>query len=484
MKAERTFLQAVLLIGAVFLAPSDSVFGCTCSETFTPPCAAFQRADLVFVGTVDRVTEPTTTGDVVFHVSAHFVVERVYKGKPVKEVSLDVAVSECTPKLEVNEKYFVYAHNGPSGKMEIGRCSRTKPIDAADPDLSYVKSLADPQNQVFVMGSVLALPENDLKETKVIVSGEGGQVETALTNNLFFKVKVAGSGRYSVRLVFPFEVYVSASSDTKIVDPEGTTVEYFVNLREGECDYREVLIKKGGSATVSGVALDGNGLPVPGLLLQLQPYNQDGNFSDLTQKLARADEQGRYTFTNVAGGRYVLGVNLEGTPALSTPYPKTFFPGVSDFHQATVLEIKKGQQLSIGPFQIPPKLAKRKITGRLIWGDGKPVTRSHNDPPNLSQAILYLLSPVSLQTIVPFDSEGNKITMDADGNFSFVGYEGYEYIVHAHAFKDKDKPFHSSPVKLKIPADPKPLILILSEPGTGEDRGEISKDLVQEAGDN
>jgi hypothetical protein len=77
-----------------------------------------------------------------------------------------------------------------------------------------------------------------------------------------------------------------------------------------------------------------------------------------------------------------------------------------------------------------------------------------------------------------FTSEGKVTeTIDEQGNFSFVGYEGYEYIIHAHALDSKGNLFHAKHQKIKIVENMQPLELKLSIEGKGDNKEEITQEI-------
>jgi hypothetical protein len=231
---------AVMFIGLIPFT-TKSAIACICSEMFTPPCAAFERADLVFVGTVDRVTDQVkANGDRLPYMLAHFTAVKFLKGEPRKDIVISFTESDCDFKLDVKKEYFVYARLGASGMLELRRCDRTRLLEDAGPDLAYAKSLEEQPLQIFVMGAIASLSENDLKTVRVIVTGKHGSTECKITDRVFFNVRVDEPGRYIVRLVFPFKIKVADQSGIDLLSSSDTTVEYAVNIQKGRCGYREI----------------------------------------------------------------------------------------------------------------------------------------------------------------------------------------------------------------------------------------------------
>lgn len=239
MRRKASLFQLAVFIGAM-LFPSGAAIACICSEMFTPPCAAFQRADVVFIGTVDKIIKQGMADDVHLpHSFAYFKAVKFFKGNPAGDVAVGFAESDCDFKLEVNKQYLVYAYLGSSGKMELRRCDRTRLLEDAEPDLTYIKSLASDRPQIFVTGAITSLREDELRNIRVIVTGKRGSTENII-DRVFFNVGVEEPGDYTVRLMFPFKIKVAAQAGINVPNSSETTVEYAVNVQNGRCGYREI----------------------------------------------------------------------------------------------------------------------------------------------------------------------------------------------------------------------------------------------------
>jgi hypothetical protein len=101
-----------------------------------PKCAippfqsAYQEAKAVFVGEVvgDEKDGDTRTFD--------FKVEKYWKGRKTKKI--EILVYETTrfqAWFRKGEKYLIYANVDNDGKLRVGRCSRSRDLDAAGEDL-------------------------------------------------------------------------------------------------------------------------------------------------------------------------------------------------------------------------------------------------------------------------------------------------------------------------------------------------------------
>ena len=81
---------------------------------------------------------------------------------------------------------------------------------------------------------------------------------------------------------------------------------------------------------------------------------------------------GRFEIKQVPPGEYVLGINLTGSPKAGFPYPPTYFPGVTQRSEATVIKLGLGEKVSDLLLRLPPPLSRRGVGGVVVWPDGSP----------------------------------------------------------------------------------------------------------------
>src|SRR5947208_2739787 len=97
-------LRYLLFASVALLLPGffDAARACTCFEE-KPPCAAYWKADAVFVGTVTDVKIASGLRTV------RFSLEQAYRGVSGEQVELVNAISSCEYEFAEGKKYFVYA---------------------------------------------------------------------------------------------------------------------------------------------------------------------------------------------------------------------------------------------------------------------------------------------------------------------------------------------------------------------------------------
>ena len=84
---------------------------CQCAEYGTPVCAAYWRADAVFVGQLSKITPVVKQSDDELPTALlHFIVEQPFRG--VTRAQVDVATlfgTSCDMKFDKGQRYLIYA---------------------------------------------------------------------------------------------------------------------------------------------------------------------------------------------------------------------------------------------------------------------------------------------------------------------------------------------------------------------------------------
>lgn len=418
--------------------------------------------------------------------TVHFQVEKTFKGSAAKEVTTEALAGSCDYNLVVGQKYLVYANHAlASGGLELKPCTRTTLLANADADLAYINSLNGKGGQ-SASGLIIGLSEGDMKNVKLLIAGE--QTGTGASINKWGRYSIDGIsiGEHRIQLVFPFEVtLLTSSGPVSQISP--TTLEYRTSLVNNQCDYREITLRKidrSASATITGVVVDSNSLPVPDLFIRLYPAISNQDVFIFDYETAKTDKTGKYAFREIKPGQYVLGINLGSMPDFKAPYPQTFFPGVSALKDARVITVNENQNVSLEAFKLPPKLVEKRVTGKLVWPDGTPVNKLGPNSAPAQKPILYLiyLNNIKRGGMDSYKPDGtDTIQIDENGNFSLIAFEGYEYVIHAHAFNSQNEPLHARHIILNLKDSINPINLVLRIPGIGKGEREIQKELLDQS---
>src|ERR1700682_1861950 len=480
-------LTRLSLMGLGFLLTTISspvsAIGCECPETLTPTCAFYSRADAVFIGTLRSTNSNTAQGYNIK--TAHFIIDKAFKGFSDAGTEVEFPFPDCNVRLNVGDKYLVYARRASSssgkGQLVSQNCDGTKLLTDAAGDLTYLGTLSSEKVHESISGRIMGLRDHELDGIETSASAEGAnwKVTSGLDAEGSYKFDLPRTGGYQIQVSIPLQLEVLARTGLSAKkEPAKTVIRYRAMLNSGECDDKEIKVIRKYSAGVSGTVVDENGRPVPHLSIQLSPVSARPDFRFLGGRTEGTDVAGNYSFKSVKEGKYFLSVNLGATPDFFTPYPKTFFPGVSSIEEATIISLAENQQLSLETFRLRPKLVERIVSGFLVWSDGTPVIKRLPDSATPGSPHLYLLDPEKLVGISDARPDGSgTIQIEDDGRFSFIGFEGCTYVIHVNALSSHGEWMHAKHVKLTIGRASPVIRLTLSLPGNGQSQDIMKKEL-------
>jgi hypothetical protein len=370
----------------------------------------FWKTPVVFEGEVESIERlPNRQGPqympervVTFRVSA---AHRGSVGTKV-EVRTGGSSASCGFPFEEGERYLVYAHQG-AGGLATGICSRTRRlVDAAD-DLAYIRSAFAPAATGRVYGDVArevtepGVRPRGASGYSVILAGFGEELRVTTDHDGRFEFPSILPGTYSIRVDLPDTEFayggprLLVSRDIIVPDARGCATASFTVVPNGRL-----------AATV----LDANGRPVERAEVSVALSNSP----DRSETSARTDAAGQVLLGPLRPGRYLVGINVRRAPNEELPYPRSFHPGVVDVRRATVIELGYGERHELDPFVLPVPLAARRLTGIVVWPDGRPAGDTH-------------ITLVGADTSWVVASTRTA----ADGTFSLTAYDRQTYRVSA-----------------------------------------------------
>lgn len=273
--------------------------------------------------------------------------------------------SSCEQQFQFGQRYLVYAMRQ-GFRFYTTACMGSRLLSEARQDLAYLEAWKQGRSTMEVFGGVLPVPrgsdrdqQRDLRAMQsavVRIEGPDGRSRIAnLDRQLEYSVAVPEPGHYRIPAVLANWM---AERSPRIVDlpPRGCAGAVFWMHPNGE---------------VIGEAIESNGSPAMGVLLKLVPS------VDFHQTLeTRTDERGRFHFTGVSRGSYVLGVNAEhrGDPSPRVPYAPAFHPGVRHESQATIIRVPEFGRVTLQvPLRLPPRASPRTIRVIVAWDNGRPL---------------------------------------------------------------------------------------------------------------
>jgi hypothetical protein len=368
----RRLLCDLLALTAAFVAIGErSADARQCR--IVPPCQAYWESQTVFVGTVRDVTKDEEGPRVTFDV------EQVQRGESaptmtVRAVTLDVSRSP----FHVGDRYVVYAFGAGAEKV-IGACGRTRPANEAQEDLAYFREMKAPGSGGHIFGSVrheepdfVAHGTQDrgpIAGLTIRLEGRGLNRDASTATDGAFDFAGLLPGEYTLSLGAPERMLL----DVRLfgVYRRPAPGSFTVRLRDARgCMPISFTVRERGG--IRGVLLDDRGAPVEGELVSaIAAVNVNVETSQpVPVERVRTGADGRFEFTPLPRGQYVLVLNRDDRPESTELDPRAYYPGTRVRDEAKIVTVDGPTIVDAGTFRVPSAPVERTITGLVVWSDG------------------------------------------------------------------------------------------------------------------
>ncbi|HZS45254.1 MAG TPA: hypothetical protein VFC63_09155 [Blastocatellia bacterium] len=244
MRRNLNFCSFIFAAG-ILLFFTSTAHACIPIGGIEPPCSAYWKADVVFVGTVSQLKKikPALT-ESSNNALVRFSVEKVHRGTESKEIEVSTVVgTDCSDEFRKGEKWLVYAHrNSARGKLEIW--TRTTLYANAKEDLSYIDSLSHSFPQSSITVRAFDYPYNTLEGIKIEIEGDGFKFQDVTNKEGQLTVPILKPGKYLIRGIFPASTSPMAYKELHRMEQneKQTVVEYQEEIKSGRCGYIEFLV--------------------------------------------------------------------------------------------------------------------------------------------------------------------------------------------------------------------------------------------------
>jgi hypothetical protein len=295
----------------------------------------------------------------------------------------------------------------------------------AEDDLALVHALARGRPETRIFGQVDRLvrplgtyeyniePVGPMPNVVVEARGRDQTLRTRTDRKGTYRFLNPPPGRYQVTVYPPRGFAAFLGGDDATADVEVTTrtcsAEHDVSL---EIDGR-----------ITGRVVDDGGRPVADEVQVsiVTTASADKGFDGVHSR-SEYTKDGRYEFTGVPPGEYLLGVSIAAPPQRHTPYETTYYPGGSDRGRARIFTLSAGQQLTGVDIRLPARLPQVIITGIITRADGTSVGRARVE--------LYDARMPSLPLFL-----GPSADADVQGRFSIPAFRDREYLLRGFSMR-------------------------------------------------
>lgn len=412
------FLFSLVLM--LLLASFGQVMACGLNPYMSSICEMYGSAKTVFTGKILHIKELKTTNansdaEITFQVEESFL--NAKKLTQVRIILSGASIEHCG--FEEGKRYLVYAYKGDKG-LSIDAGTRTRPIEAADEDLAFLRSLKRTKPGSRIYGTVNQVVKSSLEENnKQPISelklkfeqldGKRQIFETLTDVDGKYEVTGVPAGKYKITQVNPLDGFDFSSRDAIYSPPE---------ITDKGCAKQNFLLTT--KNKLSGKVVDDEGKPVDHIDVEIISIDAKKPNSYLGEEYGQTGSDGNFVSYNIPPGLYTLSVNYGNPPNDESPFPTVFYPGVRDKSQATIIEIKAGEEIKNIEFQLPLRLNKKVVKGLVVWADGTPVAgvEVHLKDSNFDACCI-----------------NNGVKTDEQGNFMQLGFESRRYRIWAKGNK-------------------------------------------------
>lgn len=462
------WLNSIAGAGLFMILAVGSAYGCYCGADASP-CQGYGRSAAVFIGTPIAVRtvelKPGTSKESPEYWLPRifkFTVEQSFLGvQPGElEVGTGMGSSDCGYDFKLGQRYVVYAYRADkSDRLGTSICTRTAPYEKADEDVQFLRTLSSQNSGVSISGDVkrrlhdvakgTSMEVGPLAAANLVIESDGERREVRTDAAGRYSLNGLRPGKYKVTLQLPDELIVyPAAQEITVADRGCATVSYQV-IDNGR---------------VSGKVLDPDGHAAKGVVLGLMEANHADPKKDYG-RLAQVDDEGRFSFSGLPPGRYLLAVNLSRFPQPNEPtnaYPRTYYPGVTDVSKAEVITLGAGENLNDIDLRLPTRGAPSIINGKVVWDDGTPVMNAmilfrevtHDTQMNTANGEASLIQGFLLQL-------NSSQAANDQGYFTISGYVGQTFAIAALS----TRPDPNDPRRVAEPMVPKPPVrIVLAKP--------------------
>lgn len=348
----RLIIIYIFILNLLFCS---AVFPCSISNYWwdtDSPCKRFKDSNFVALGVVSKVSivESDDQKEGRYNQILSFTIQESYKGKSKKVVNLKTSYgSSCDEDYKIGDKFIVFSDSYPNGSntYDINLFSTTfKGSDNFDKYLEYCrlakKGLAGATiSGVFVRSNRESVNNyieyNKLAGVNVLIQGSKSKYQLKTDEEGRFFLHGIKAGTYKI------------ASD--IYHWSGKAMSLEVTLSENGCEEISGLTTE--QSSIKGILANPNGEIASEVEMQLIAFDPitnkptEDNFSAITGK------NGEFIFANVPEGKYLLAHNfVDKNYSGEAKCETSFFPGVTDFNIASIIEIKNRQSLNLGVYKL------------------------------------------------------------------------------------------------------------------------------------
>jgi hypothetical protein len=231
----------------VMFSLAGSVKACFPIGGIEPPCSAYWKADIVFVGKISGIRKISLEPkDSLNTLLLRFSVEQLYRGTGGKQVEVVTTTGgECSPKLRKGQQWLIYGRRSPeTGRLELS--SRSSMYFEMNEDLTYINDVSRGHVESSIITQVFDYPDTKLQGIRIEIEGNGAKYQGVTDGEGKLTIPITAPGRYLIRGIFPprtfINLYPGMMMPTTKESGESTVFEYQEEIKSGRCTYIEIIV--------------------------------------------------------------------------------------------------------------------------------------------------------------------------------------------------------------------------------------------------
>lgn len=375
--------RALFVVSVFFFFAVSVLSACTCSSQPPGVCPGLRSGDVVFLGTVlasEQVSpagaapsvSPSGESVVPTPVTRYrFRIDERFAGPGVSEIDVFSGGDDgdCGFVFKNGAQYVVFTNQESEGRLFATICNGTRPAAEARALLPQLRAMSKGERVASVFGVIrradppLLAPDNDaddpVSDVPLRLRSRYDRFSTATDAYGVYSFYDVYAGKYALTAKLPARMELSVPAVSGPLPP--------IELPGGAC--YEFNIEALPTGRIRGSVLARNGRPLH--LAAVELYRV-GRYADSRPGLwSFQGEKGFFEFDNIGPGNYVLVFNRLDRRDPNTPYPRTFFPGVTQSSETRILHLKDGQDLQKVNIYLGEPYPTRTIRVQLKWEGGR-----------------------------------------------------------------------------------------------------------------
>ena len=428
-----------ILLGVMLLLQAQGVLACGCYQKPTV-LDDYEQSNVVVIAratSVEKVSaKEARLGDLIR--STTVVVQRVFKGKV--KVGDEIVFAQgngidCAwqfDEKDIGREYLLYLYSptNPSDLWFISGCGRSNELSRASDDLLYLNNIDKVRGRTRISGTYAFYDDSDgldINGRKIRIVGRKKVYETRTDSNGVYELYDLPPGRYLLKPEMPAgwkiarsEMLSSPSYSAKA--PENSIKQVAFTLRPKKHASINLVFEI--DNVIGGSVYDPKGKLIDVCPTLVPVFDEEQSRGDCTSK------NGHFKIESTPAGSYLLVLNQRGTKTIREPFPRSYYPNVTDRKKAVVITIAAGQSIDGLKMIVPQMQETISVAGVVRYADNIPAVKRN-----------VIFSAAKLPGI-----DGNVVAYtDAAGRFSMKIFKGLKGEIDS-GFSVSDEDFRRCPI--------------------------------------